>query len=102
MPKQVRVAGQIWRITVKPRNEDGDYGECDRNERTIYLYSEPHSKYGQDMKSTLLHELCHAALTATGATHICGGEDKEEAIVSALELVLWPLIDKGLFSSSSI
>lgn len=96
LPKSVRLAGHRWKIVVLPNNERGDHGETDLNTRTIYLYTDPHKRLGTSMKSTLFHELIHAALEITGAGALCSQKGAEEAIVCALENTLWPLIESGL------
>lgn len=96
VPKSVRIAGQRWKISVRPENDDGDAGETNPDTQTISLYTDWHEKHGYSLKATLFHELIHAALHSTGAKHACGGEEREETIVSAIEQALWPLIEAGL------
>jgi hypothetical protein len=97
VPKTVSVAGQSWKVIVKAEGSvPDDYGETDWNTRTIYLYTAPHKKHGQNMQATFFHELLHAALASTGVDNILGGDREEEAIVTALENALWPLIESGL------
>lgn len=103
-PKQITLLGQTWRVLIEERDEDDPrcFGATDLYARTITLYTEPHERYPQrgTIQATLFHEATHAALASSGAGALLGdGEDDgaEEALVTALEHALFPLIAQGIF-----
>lgn len=101
LPKSVRIAGQKWTLHLESHSEDDLrlFGETDDHELTITLFTRPHKDYPKrgTIQATLFHECLHAALHSTGMTAMIGDDDKEEALVTALENAMWPLVQSGLF-----
>ena len=100
--KALKILGQTWHVKVEKQDDDDVrcFGETDVYARVITIYSEPHKKYPQrgSWQSTLFHEAIHAALASSGAGAFVKEEDgREEALVTALEHALWPLIEQGVF-----
>ncbi|MCI0617213.1 SprT-like domain-containing protein [bacterium] len=52
--------GRLKRYAVSSQKLDGIYGICDHNARCIRIDIEKH-KSDREVRSTLLHEMCHAA-----------------------------------------
>lgn len=80
-PKQIEIKGKLWKISFRkvPLNGvEGCDGLCDFGERRIYLAS--HLE-GEDILSTLIHELTHAALFEAHLNEGSGLHSKTEEIV---------------------
>jgi len=95
-PKSVRVAGHDY--TVRLANPDGDLetvnvGRCDHYRMRITLDA---SMSPDAQRSTLLHELIHAADKRFGAS------DMTEAQVLALENGLWAIFRDNAGLASAI
>lgn len=97
LPKKVMVLGKVF--TVKRLNIK-DYGEMIGHEGLIKVKS----GLSKDMaKSTLVHEIIHAALHTSGLSQVLEGlgdkeMDIEEAIVICLENALAKAVDLEKFS----
>lgn len=104
LPKEVIILGRKWTIKVEEQydEEPDTFGATDDNEMVITLYTNPHEDYPQrgTIKSTFFHECLHAALKSSGTGALLNepnNDGREEALVTALEHALWPLIEQGLF-----
>jgi len=93
LPKSVVLAGRKWDVVLSVCCEDdaGCYGETRADTSTIILYTAIHERYKADLRATLFHEMCHAALASTGVNAVLKG-GAEEAVVRALEAALWPAL----------
>jgi len=94
-PSKVRLAGVEFTIEYKSKvvSDSGEdlSGQCSGAERLIEVStSENKTKDARDR--TLLHECLHGILHVTGLSSMINDEDKEEAIVVALENALWLLM----------
>lgn len=90
--KTVTVLGQVYDIEYTDGLDAGDYGETCSRSKKIRVNSRMPAK---EQESTLFHELCHAVLGASGVSHTLT-EGQEEAIVTALEHGLWPIVKRSL------
>lgn len=103
LPKQVTIMSRVWPIKIERQYAEDPkcFGATDPYGQTITLYLDPHEDFPQrgSVQATLFHECIHAALQSSGAGALLGPEEsgKEEALVTALEHALWPLIEKGIF-----
>lgn len=92
-PKSVNVFGIKFTIEYPPDLRDTDGSACcgitDGPDHRIQICSTLNQTQEQ-VDSTLLHEICHAALYLTGHTEILG-EKQEEALVLMFENALAPL-----------
>lgn len=95
----VEIMGHTWEVVYEEYSEEDmrTFGETDHYLRTITIYLRPHRDYPArgPLAQTLLHECMHAALNSSGVTHSISKE--EEAVVTALEHALWPLVNTGVF-----
>jgi hypothetical protein len=84
-PKKIVIAGHEIAIVWDHTFEGDEYGESDFDAMTIRIAAKANTK--KERAVTLFHECIHMALMITGHSQYLG-EDKEEAIVVALERAL--------------
>lgn len=90
----VHVGGQRFRVHLVPPDhpalEGENYGSTDHAKSEIFVERRLSQSATED---TLLHELLHAAMDVSGATHVLNDDrDVEEAVVRALTPVLHRLL----------
>ena len=79
LPKEYELNGRTWKIRYDADREGDLYGETSREQHFIKI-----NKDKQGLRETLRHEFWHSVFAATG--HFAWmGEEKEEALVRALE-----------------
>lgn len=100
IPKSVDIGGKTWKIVVKTRLVDEDgcklLGQFRPNDSTILLEKQDNH---EEMLSTLMHEIIHAALYMSGWNEMLIGQ-QEEALTRALENMLFQPL-KDLFKGGS-
>ncbi len=88
---KVRVGGVDFKVLVAPIDADLDsLGHTKIHEKTITIDA---SLVGQDKDRVLFHEMIHAALGVSGWDAYLK-EDKDEGIVTALEMLLFPIFGR--------
>ena len=88
-PKTINVLGVPFAIKFNhkvPASEKGTYAVTIGEDREIIVYVRRITS-AEQFKSTLIHELLHAALHVSGVTNMLV-EEQEEAVVVALESFL--------------
>lgn len=93
----LRIGGQLWGVhLVSPkskwlREEDGDpsKGAAYFDECRIYISNEVSSEARDEL---LVHELLHAVLRVSGASHAIGSAKKEEDVVRDVTPLLHRLL----------
>jgi len=85
LPKSVIVGGQRIRIDVSPSLED--WGQYNHDTKAITVSHRVLEKSSL-LRTTLRHELMHAALSISGVSYCTGFQ--EEAVVRCLEEVFFP------------
>lgn len=100
MKPTIQILGTTWTLSRGSHTEDDlrCFGETDTHDRSIALFTRPHEDYPTrgPVEQTLLHEVLHAILHVSGTSNLLPG-GTEEAVVTALEHGLWPLMQSGLF-----
>jgi hypothetical protein len=84
IPRSVRVGGETFAIRIEPMDE---WGKCSWDKRAITL-SPAALASRAILRTTLFHELTHAALMVSGQAW--AEKFDEEPIVRALEHLLFP------------
>ena len=91
LPKEIKVLGRTFEVKYpKKVDKEDSYGETNGPERVIKIRSTLSTSVTED---TLLHETIHAILYTAGISELLD-EDKEEAIVVALENGLIQLYER--------
>ncbi len=93
----IRIGGQRWAVYLVSekskylRDDEGDAckGLCYHDDCRIYIRRELSEQARDEL---LLHELLHAVLGVSGAGHVVGDHEKEEAIVRDVTPVLHRLL----------
>jgi hypothetical protein len=95
IPKHFDMLGRRWRVLVEPVDPDDSacFGETQPSTDTVRLYTIPHKlRPGRgSLEQTCFHEAIHAALTSSGLASMLE-HGAEEAAVTTLEGLLWPVI----------
>jgi hypothetical protein len=87
LPASIYIAGHCFSVDLVALEDK--YGDCDIAERKIRINPDK----PLDLQwQTLFHEVCHAVLGIGGLAEMLD-EKEEEAIVLALDNLLWPLVD---------
>ena len=76
-PLRLKIRNALWTIKFeKPPGNQDLYGRCFHAQRTIY------ARVDNELKSTIVHELLHAAIPWASEAEVC---DAERVISQALE-----------------
>lgn len=90
LPSKVTILGTEYRVkTSMSIKHEGAYGETIPDKKLIKI-----SKFDdvESSKSTLLHEMLHAALHQSGQSFLFN-DKQEEALVRMFEQFLYPMVD---------
>ena len=87
-PTKLIVGGIEFKIVFK---EMRDFGEMDFDKKTISIRK---GLSDEETFDTIIHEANHASLSVSGLTHILDDENTEEAIVRAMDNLLFPVFKK--------
>lgn len=87
-PKFVNIGGQRFKIVVRKFDE---WGEMRFDDREIHISTIATAK-AQTMRSTLRHEMLHAALHIAGVSY--AEKYDEENVVRAIENIFFPSWDR--------
>lgn len=97
LPKSVMILGQRFKVKVEDlMTEHSLYGSTVAREQIIKVDKALSS---EQQRQTLFHECVHAALGVSGVTEVLSSKDIdiEEAVVTAIENGLWPLVRNSWF-----
>lgn len=89
IPRSVLIGGVRVKIRIVPNMED--WGSYDHDEKLIELSSRCLDK-AQDLRSTLRHEIMHAALSIGGCSYMTRFE--EESVIRCFDELFFPCWDK--------
>lgn len=90
VPVQARIGSHIISIRYVREIDDNAYAEFSRDERVLRI-SKTRNESAEAVWLCVWHELAHGALWYSGWNH-CLTEAQEEAVVSAIEHALGPLM----------
>jgi len=85
LPKSVIVGGQRIRIDVSTSIED--WGQYDHDRKVITLSHRALEK-ASTLRTTLRHELMHAAMSISGVSYCTGFQ--EEAVIRCMDDIFFP------------
>jgi hypothetical protein len=86
--KKIIIGGIEFKIVFK---EMRDFGEMDFDKKIISIRK---GLSDEETFDTLMHEANHASLSVSGLTHILDDDNTEEAIVRAMDNLLFPVFKK--------
>lgn len=96
---KIDILGSTWIIEETDKSGDS-FGDTTTHTRTIQIFNSAHIDTVQPIASTKLHECMHAILKQSGTSELLN-EQFEEAIITAIEIGLYPLIQLGLFNEKT-
>ena len=87
-PTKLNIGGSEFKIVFK---EMRDFGEMDFDKKIICIRK---GLSDEEIFDTIMHEAHHASLSVSGLSYILDDENTEEALVRAVDNLLFPIFKK--------